>query len=70
MITTILDFMKVSGNERVPYAIVMFRQDARTWREVITQTKDVSTLTWEEFQSLFNKKYYNHYYKNGFSPRV
>lgn len=40
-------------------ATYMFRKDARIWWEVITQTRNVSTITWEEFQTLFNKKYYN-----------
>ena len=59
MITTILDFMRVSGNERVACATYMFREDARIWWEVITQTKNVNALSWEEFQTLFNEKYYN-----------
>lgn len=59
MITTILDFMKVQGPERVACATYMFRKDVRIWWEVVTQTRDVATLTWEEFQSLFNRKYYN-----------
>ena len=58
-ITTILDFMRVSGNERVACATYMFREDARIWWEVITQTKNVNALSWEEFQTLFNEKYYN-----------
>ena len=59
MLTTILDFMKVQGPERVACATYMFRKDARIWWEVITQTMNVSTITWEEFQTLFNRKYYN-----------
>ena len=49
MITTILDFMRVTGNGRVAYATYMFQEDARIWWEVITQTKNVNALSWEEF---------------------
>ena len=31
MLTTILDFMKVQGSERVACATYMFRRDARIW---------------------------------------
>ncbi|XP_062116236.1 uncharacterized protein LOC133830299 [Humulus lupulus] len=59
MLNTILDFMKVVGSERVACAAYMFREDARIWWEVVGQTKDVNLLSWEEFQTLFNEKYYN-----------
>ena len=49
MITTILDFMRVVGNERVACATYMFREDARIWWEVISQTINVNALSWEEF---------------------
>ena len=53
MLTTMLDFMRVVGNERVACAAYMFREDARIWWEVVGQTKDVNLLSWEEFQSFF-----------------
>ncbi|XP_062073472.1 uncharacterized protein LOC133777748 [Humulus lupulus] len=59
MITTILDFMRVTSNERVACATYMFWEDARIWWEVITQTRNVNALSWEEFQTLFHEKYYN-----------
>ena len=59
MITTILAFMRVTGNERVACATYMFREDARILWDVITQTKNVNALSWEEFQTLFNENYYN-----------
>ena len=36
MISSILDFMRVVGNERVAYASYMFREDARFWWDVVT----------------------------------
>ena len=57
--TTILDFIRVVGNERVTCATYMFRGDAQIWWEVISQTRNINALSWEEFQTLFNEKYYN-----------
>lgn len=59
MIKIVLDFMDLVGHDRVMCATYMFRKDARTWWDVISQTRDVSTLSWEEFVRLFNEKYYN-----------
>ena len=59
MITTILDFMRVSGNERVACATYMLRADARIWWEVVCQRRNVEVMTWEEFKSIFNEKYYS-----------
>ncbi|XP_062099687.1 uncharacterized protein LOC133805521 [Humulus lupulus] len=54
-----LDFKRVEGNDRVAYATYMLRDDARIWWEVISQARDVTTMTWAEFQQAFNDKYYN-----------
>ena len=35
MIFSILDFMRVEGNERVACASYMFRDDARIWWDVV-----------------------------------
>ena len=35
MMTSILDFMRVVGNERVACASYMFREDARIWWDVV-----------------------------------
>ena len=59
MITSILDFMRVEGNDRVACATYMLREDARIWWEVASQTRDVSTLSWDGFRDLFSQKYYN-----------
>ena len=45
MITTILDFMRIEGHDRVACATYMLREDARIWWEVASQTRDVATLS-------------------------
>ncbi|XP_062089353.1 uncharacterized protein LOC133795903 [Humulus lupulus] len=71
MTTSVLDFMGVESNDRVAYSTFMFREDAQIWWEVVSQTRDVKTLSWEEFRGLFNEKYYNDAVRatkaNGFS---
>ena len=59
MIRIMLYFMDVVGHDRVKCATYVFRDDACTWWDVVSQTRDVSTLSWEEFIELFNEKYYN-----------
>ncbi|XP_062100933.1 uncharacterized protein LOC133806866 [Humulus lupulus] len=59
MMGSILDFILVEGNDRVACTTLMLRDDARIWWEVISQTGDVTTMTWAEFQQAFNDKYYN-----------
>lgn len=59
MIKIVLDFIGLVGNDRVKCATYTFKKDARTWWDVITQTLDITSMTWEEFVRLFNEKYYN-----------
>ncbi|XP_062119098.1 uncharacterized protein LOC133832824 [Humulus lupulus] len=56
---SILDFMPVQGNDRVACATHMLRDDERIWWEVISQARDVTAMTWAEFQQAFKDKYYN-----------
>ncbi|XP_062085860.1 uncharacterized protein LOC133791967 [Humulus lupulus] len=49
----------MAGNDRVTFATFMFWEDARIWWEVVSQTRDVKTLSWEEIRYLFNEKNYN-----------
>ncbi|XP_062094401.1 uncharacterized protein LOC133800456 isoform X1 [Humulus lupulus] len=58
MISLILDFMRVEGSERVACASYMLRDDARIWWDVVSQQRNVAVMTWEEFKSIFNEKYY------------
>ena len=57
--SVILDFMRVEGRDRVDCASYMLRNDARIWWEVVEQRRDTTTMTWEEFKSVFNEKYYS-----------
>ena len=59
MISVILDFMRVEGKERVDCASYMLRNDARIWWDVVRQRRDTATMTWEDFKSIFNEKYYS-----------
>ena len=59
LIASTLDFMGVIGNDCVSCASYMLRDDARIWWGVVSQIRDVQAITWEQFQSLFNEKYFN-----------
>ncbi|KAM6559796.1 hypothetical protein CsatA_029035 [Cannabis sativa] len=59
VITRILNFMGVTGNDRVVCATFQFQEDALVWWDMVSQIHDVTTMTWERFQELFNAKYYN-----------
>ena len=37
----------------------MLRGDARIWWGVVSQIRDVRALSWEQFQGLFNEKYFS-----------
>ncbi|KAL5542228.1 hypothetical protein UlMin_009938 [Ulmus minor] len=58
-IERILDFMKLSDQERIMCATYRLTKDARYWWEVTGQTKDLETLSWTEFVQMFNRKYFN-----------
>ena len=59
VITKILNFMGVTSNDRVVCATFQFQEDALVWWDMVSQIHDVTTMTWEKFQELFNAKYYN-----------
>ncbi|XP_060973949.1 uncharacterized protein LOC133039137 [Cannabis sativa] len=59
VIEKILNFMGVAGNDRVACATFQFQEDALIWWEMVSLTRDVTRMTWEEFRELFNAKYYN-----------
>ena len=52
-ITSMLDFMKIEGVDRVACASLLLREDARIWWAVTSQIRDVSTMSWEQFQGVF-----------------
>ena len=53
------DFMKVEGADRVACATYMLREDARIWWAVTSQIRDVSTMSWEQFHEVFNRRYFS-----------
>ena len=59
MISSILDFMRVEGNERVACASYMLREDAHIWWDVVSQRRNIAIMTREEFRNIFNEKYYS-----------
>lgn len=59
MLSSILMFMGIEGNDRVACAVHTFRDDARIWWGVVTQIRDEETMTWEEFREVFYEKYLN-----------
>ncbi|KAM6556128.1 hypothetical protein CsatB_003147 [Cannabis sativa] len=58
-IESILQMLRVDGNDRVKCASYMLRKDARIWWEVVEQTKNVDTMNWDDFKRVINEKYYN-----------
>ena len=50
MISSILDSMGVVGHDRVNSATYVLRDDARTWWEVVSQTRDTTVMDWKEFR--------------------
>ena len=56
VITKILNFMGVTGNDRMVCATFQFQEDALVWWDMVSQIHDVTTMTWERFQELFNAK--------------
>ena len=49
--------MGLTDAENVACAINQLDKEATCWWEVVGQTKDVNTLTWERFTKLFRDKY-------------
>ncbi|KAL5545016.1 hypothetical protein UlMin_008800 [Ulmus minor] len=57
-IETILEFMRLTDQERVSCASFMLKKDARHWWATVKVTRDVTEMTWADFVSEFNQKYY------------
>ena len=50
MISSILDSMGLVGHDRVICATCILRDDARTWWEVVSQTRNTAVMDWKEFR--------------------
>ena len=46
-ITSMYEFMKIEGTDRVACATYMLRENAQIWWAVTSQIRDVSTMSWE-----------------------
>ncbi|KAL5569524.1 hypothetical protein UlMin_026099 [Ulmus minor] len=51
--------MRLTDQERVSCASFMLKKDARHWWATVKVTRDVTEMTWADFVSEFNQKYYN-----------
>ena len=60
----IFDMMQITDHEKVSCAVFMLNKDARYWWSVVKQTRDVSTMTWAEFQRVFHEKYFSEAVQN------
>ena len=60
----IFDMMQISDHEKVSCAVFMLNKDARYWWSVVKQTRDVSTMTWADFQQVFHEKYFSEAVQN------
>ncbi|XP_062094242.1 uncharacterized protein LOC133800303 [Humulus lupulus] len=49
----------MASKDKVACVTYMLRDDAQIWWEVVSQTRNVAMMGWEEFRELFNEKYYN-----------
>ena len=58
LITSTLNFMGVEGNDRVACASHMLRGNARIWWGVVSQTRDIRMMSWEDFKEVFSEKYF------------
>ena len=50
--------MELSDKEKNQYATFMLKKEARYWWRTVKKRIDVSTMTWEEFVTKFNLKYF------------
>ena len=58
-IQAILEAMELSDKEKIQRATYMLKKEARYWWRTVKKRIDVSTMTWEEFVTEFNLKYFS-----------
>ena len=58
-IQVILDFMRLSEQEKVLCASFALKKDARHWWMTVQMRRDVTTMNWQEFVTEFQTMYYN-----------
>ncbi|GMN48243.1 hypothetical protein TIFTF001_017411 [Ficus carica] len=58
-IQVILDFMGLSGQEKVLYASFALKKDARRWWMTVQMLRNMTTMSWQDFVTEFRAMYYN-----------
>ncbi|XP_062075574.1 uncharacterized protein LOC133779656 [Humulus lupulus] len=58
-VEAIFDHMELNDHQRVSCAVHLLKMDARIWWDVVKETRDLNTMTWEDFVQAFSTKYYN-----------
>ncbi|GMN19907.1 hypothetical protein TIFTF001_045256 [Ficus carica] len=58
-IQVILDFMRLTKQEKVLYASFALKKDARHWWMTVQMRRDVTTMSWQDFMTEFRTMYYN-----------
>ncbi|GMN22076.1 hypothetical protein TIFTF001_050179 [Ficus carica] len=55
----ILNFLRLSDQEKILCASFVLKKDARLWWETVQIRWDVTQMTWEDFVNEFKEKYFN-----------
>ncbi|XP_017227640.2 uncharacterized protein LOC108203314 [Daucus carota subsp. sativus] len=55
----IFEFMQLNDREKVSCTVHTLKKDAKIWWDVVKLTRDVSQMTWADFETFFNEKFYS-----------
>ncbi|GMN22191.1 hypothetical protein TIFTF001_040201 [Ficus carica] len=58
-IQVILDFMRLTEQEKVLCAFFALKKDARHWWRIVQMRRDVTAMSWQDFITKFRTMYYN-----------
>ncbi|GMN29746.1 hypothetical protein TIFTF001_049566 [Ficus carica] len=58
-IQVILDFMRLTEQEKVLCASFALKKDARHWWMIVQMRRDVTAMSWQDFMAEFRTMYYN-----------
>ena len=58
-IQVILDFMRITEQEKVLCASFALKNDARHWWMTVQMHRDVTAMSWQDFVTEFRAMYYN-----------
>ena len=57
-VTKIFDAMQTTDERRLTLVPYLFEDEADFWWDLVTRTKDIDQLSWEDFKTLFLAKYF------------